>query len=117
MENLAGKTFGKWTVLDDYIQGKDRHIQWLCKCTCGNERYVSATKLRNGESLCCGCDRGAKIKAAVHLKLDATREEDERKVVESLAGTVVGKLTVKRYNNIKNYICVGVAFNYSEVMN
>ena len=94
MENLAGKTFGKWTVLDDYIQGKDRHIQWLCKCTCGNERYVSSTKLRNGESLCCGCDRGAKIKAAVHLKMDATREEDERKVVESLAGTVVGKLTV-----------------------
>lgn len=94
MENLAGKTFGKWTVLDDYIQGKDRHIRWLCKCTCGNERYVSSTKLRNGESLCCGCDRGEKIKAAVHLKMDATREEDERKVVESLAGTVVGKLTV-----------------------
>lgn len=68
MENLAGKTFGKWTVLDDYIQGKDRHIRWLCKCTCGNERYVSSTKLRNGESLCCGCDRGEKIKAAVHLK-------------------------------------------------
>ena len=94
MENLAGKTFGKWTVLDDYIQGKDRHIRWLCKCTCGNERYVSSTKLRNGKSLCCGCDRGKKIKAAVHLKMDATREEDERKVVESLAGTVVGKLTV-----------------------
>ena len=94
MENLAGKTFGKWTVLDDYIQGKDRHIRWLCKCTCGNERYVSSTKLRNGKSLCCGCDRGEKIKAAVHLKMNATQEEDERKVVEALAGTVVGKLTV-----------------------
>lgn len=94
MENLAGKTFGKWTVQDDYIQGKDRHIQWLCKCTCGNERYVSSTKLRNGKSLCCGCDRGEKIKTAVHIKMDTTREEDERKVVEALAGTVVGKLTV-----------------------
>lgn len=94
MEKLAGRTYGKWTVLDDYIRGKDRHIKWLCRCECGNESYVSSTKLRNGESLCCGCDRKEKIKEAVHKKIDATKEEDERKVVESLAGTVVGRLIV-----------------------
>lgn len=94
MENLAGRTYGKWTVLDDYTRGKDRHIKWLCRCECGNESYVSSTKLRNGESLCCGCDRKEKIKEAVHKKMDATKEEDERKVVESLAGTVIGRLTV-----------------------
>ncbi len=94
MENLAGMTFGKWTVLNDFIQGKDRHVLWLCECECGTRRYVSSTKLRNGGSLCCGCDRSEKIREAVHRKMDATREEDERKVVEALAGTVVGKLTV-----------------------
>ena len=94
MENLAGRTYGKWTVLDDYIRGKDRHIKWLCRCECGNESYVSSTKLRNGESLCCGCDRKEKIKEAVHKKMDATKEEDERRVVESLTGTVIGRLTV-----------------------
>ena len=73
MENLAGRTYGKWTVLDDYTRGKDRHIKWLCRCECGNESYVSSTKLRNGESLCCGCDRKEKIKEAVHKKMDATR--------------------------------------------
>ena len=94
MENLVGRTYGKWTVLDDYTRGKDRHIKWLCRCECGNESYVSSTKLRNGESLCCGCDRKEKIKEAVHKKMDATKEEDERRVVESLAGTVIGRLTV-----------------------
>ena len=94
MENLAGRTYGKWTVLDDYTRGKDRHIKWLCRCECGNESYVSSTKLRNGVSLCCGCDRKEKIKEAVHKKMDATKEEDERRVVESLAGTVIGRLTV-----------------------
>ena len=94
MENLAGRTYGKWTVLDDYIRGKDRHIKWLCRCECGNESYVSSTKLRNGESLCCGCDRKEKIKEAVHKKMGATKEEDERKVVDSLGGTVVGRLIV-----------------------
>ena len=28
MENLAGRTYGKWTVLDDYTQGKDSQSEW-----------------------------------------------------------------------------------------
>ena len=29
---------------------------WLCKCDCGNEKYVDGNHLRNFKYLSCGCD-------------------------------------------------------------
>jgi hypothetical protein len=32
-------------------------IYWLCKCECGNEVEISASRLRNGDNKSCGCLR------------------------------------------------------------
>jgi hypothetical protein len=47
---LAGKKFGRWTVLD--FAGEKR---WNCRCECGTERPVYSRRLRDGSSQSCGC--------------------------------------------------------------
>lgn len=53
--NLAGQTFGRLTVSDtSEIRGR-RRTYWLCKCTCGNSKWVIADALKNGATRSCGC--------------------------------------------------------------
>lgn len=35
--------------------GGNRYIQYLCKCSCGNETIVRSSYLRNGNTKSCGC--------------------------------------------------------------
>lgn len=60
MENLIGKQFGRWTVLEQWPEkSKDGHILWLCQCSCADKtiRPVLGKSLRSGASLSCGCLR------------------------------------------------------------
>lgn len=53
--DLTGQRFGEWEVLarDTNDGGIAR---WRCRCSCGNERVVRGTDLRNGSSQRCrGC--------------------------------------------------------------
>lgn len=59
-QNLIGRTFGKWTVLDDDPKDKRKVI---CKCECGNIRSVWRTNLTCGYSESCGCEHIKKTKA------------------------------------------------------
>ncbi|MBR1455049.1 MAG: hypothetical protein IJ593_10485 [Lachnospiraceae bacterium] len=47
--DLVGKHFGDWTV-EAYADDK----KWLCRCSCGVERIVPGSDLRNGKSTSCG---------------------------------------------------------------
>lgn len=53
--DLAGKAYGRWTVIRE--AGRDRHrkVLWLCRCTCGTEKTVVGDKLRRGLTKSCGC--------------------------------------------------------------
>lgn len=67
MENIIGKKFGKWTVLEDLGTIKvgasyDKRVGrtypnyarfYLCKCTCGNKREIQANALKTGNSKKC----------------------------------------------------------------
>ncbi|MBQ2888563.1 MAG: transcriptional regulator [Firmicutes bacterium] len=77
--DLKGKTFGRWTVLDDSILTDKGERKWWCRCECGTERAVLERSLLYGGSLSCGCLRRDNV-AAVN-----TRE---------LTGQVFGELTV-----------------------
>jgi hypothetical protein len=59
--HLTGRVFGRWTVASKYRRRKfacGREITyWLCKCSCGHERWVSVSGLTKGKSLSCGCYR------------------------------------------------------------
>lgn len=54
--DMIGRRFRRWTVVAD--AGKRTNsgaIVYLCKCDCGNEKIVSGTILRSGQSTSCGC--------------------------------------------------------------
>ena len=56
VDSLAGKRFGRWLVLDEYVTKKKRlgtRIDWKCKCDCGTEAYIEAGTLKNGRSSGC----------------------------------------------------------------
>lgn len=59
LENLEGKRFGRWLVIDraeDHVQEDGRHqVMWNCKCDCGVENSVRASALKDGTSKSCGC--------------------------------------------------------------
>lgn len=47
--DLTGKEFGEWKVMSYAGNGK-----WNCVCSCGIERAVAGSTLRNGKSKTCG---------------------------------------------------------------
>lgn len=56
MEDLSGRRFGKWTVLERaYDNSKSKGAKWLCQCDCGTKKIVFGKNLRNGTSTSCGC--------------------------------------------------------------
>jgi len=52
--NLAGKKFGKLTVVD-FAYSKYGHRYWNCICDCGNKAVVNGTRIKTGETKSCGC--------------------------------------------------------------
>jgi len=58
--DLTGQRFGRWQVLALHPERKRQgryYAIWLCRCDCGSEGIVVASKLRSGWSKSCGCLR------------------------------------------------------------
>ena len=53
--NLIGVRFGRLTVVSEAGKNKSKHIEWLCRCDCGNEKIVLGDSLRRGITNSCGC--------------------------------------------------------------
>lgn len=52
----VGSTFERWTVIAPSDERtKSRGKKWVCRCSCGKEKVVSAFSLRQGQSTSCGC--------------------------------------------------------------
>ena len=51
--DLTNQVFGKLTVIERVENSKDGKAQWLCKCSCGNERIVLGRYLRNNSITAC----------------------------------------------------------------
>lgn len=49
----VGNTYGKWKILSFSYKSTRGNSYWLAKCSCGREKIVQATKLRNGSSTQC----------------------------------------------------------------
>ena len=77
--NLAGKRFGKWTVVGDVGErSKSGDVKWLCQCECGNQSLVTTYKLRSGRSS--GCK-------TCHMRLMGKLSPAQFKVIHGLYGT------------------------------
>ncbi len=55
IEDLSGKSFGRWTVFCRGGTDKNGHVKWRCACVCGLEREVSGCHLKSGATKSCGC--------------------------------------------------------------
>lgn len=69
LPDLTGQTFGLWSVIAPAESDKNGRKRYLCRCTCGKERVVTADNLRRGTSTSCGhtgaAERAGKIKKNV----------------------------------------------------
>lgn len=53
--DITGNIFGEWTVLERAGSMPYGGRAYLCRCSCGTERVVSAASLRKGNTTNCGC--------------------------------------------------------------
>lgn len=53
--DLAGKQFGKWTVIAEVRNPGDR-LRWECQCDCGQKNTIETHKLLSGRTKSCGCN-------------------------------------------------------------
>ncbi|MBO5315227.1 MAG: hypothetical protein J6B48_02230 [Clostridia bacterium] len=76
---LPGARSGRLTITDEYIKTDKGEKKYLCRCDCGNEKYILERTLRYGGATSCGC----------------LRKENARKAIShDLTGKVYGELTV-----------------------
>ena len=86
---LPGQRAGRLTITDEYIKTDKGEKKYLCRCDCGNEKYILERTLRYGGATSCGCLR---------------KENAYKTVSHDLTGKVFGELTVlhKAENQRKN---------------
>lgn len=56
-EEMVGKKFGRWVVLNQVFRPGRTGTLWLCRCECGTEKTVKVMELKKGNSTSCGCYR------------------------------------------------------------
>lgn len=90
---MVGQTFGRWTVLQRGPKALRTEIAMLCRCECGEERWIRPTSLKLGESKSCGCLRASLV--------------DGSRFVGNRYGllTVLEKLPEKDYGGSWMYLC------------
>lgn len=58
MDDLTGNKYGKLLVIRRFEQNsKSGNAKWVCRCDCGNTTIVIGSKLKNGYTKSCGCNR------------------------------------------------------------
>lgn len=55
--DLAGKQFGRLTVLKRAENNRLGRCRWLCECECGTSKTVASAELQSGKTTSCGCFR------------------------------------------------------------
>lgn len=70
LDDLSGSSFGRLSVIGRASIEGDVPTKWLCACSCGRLKIISATSLKTGNTLSCGCAKanGEEI-APDHVRL------------------------------------------------
>jgi len=55
--DLTGQSFGQLIVVKRANKPGEGPVEWVCKCSCGNDTLVISANLRNGTTKSCGCIR------------------------------------------------------------
>lgn len=71
--DLTGQLLGSWLVIER-AENNGIVTQWLCRCSCGEERIVRAMHLVSGASQSCGCAREPVIKHGAAVNGEFTKK-------------------------------------------
>lgn len=68
--NLAGKKYGRLTVVEQDGYDHNQQSLWKCKCDCGNEVTLLGHRVKSGNTKSCGC-----------LKVDRAIEQSKLNII------------------------------------
>lgn len=114
ISNLAGRKFGKLTVLEIDQTKKNNRVYWKCHCDCGNSVSVATHRLVNEETNSCGCLRVEQGKSVqIYNQTQLTYEGVFTPLLRSKIRTdnqtgVKGVYPVQRKNGIKYAARIGI---------
>jgi hypothetical protein len=77
--DLIGKTFGELEVIHKAKNPETNHTEWLCRCSCGNEKRIKGYSLLQGHYKSCGCKRVIKRDKGVKQHIDRDSVQGTRK--------------------------------------
>ena len=55
--NLEGKIFGELSVIKKVDKNSSGGYNYICKCTCGNEKIIASKNFAYSKKISCGCIR------------------------------------------------------------
>lgn len=58
--------FGRFICIEFRGRNKRNDIQWLCRCSCGNEKVVAIKDMKSGNTSSCGCLKAEMLKERNH---------------------------------------------------
>lgn len=96
LEDLSGRRFGLWTVMERVEKPEHRKqgTFWRCVCDCGQEGIVAASELKYNKSRSCGCNNRSKYEMWTEDALKMLNYEYSSQVTfENLTGVGYGKLS------------------------
>lgn len=53
--DLTGRRFGRLTVIGSSRTTRHQKLEWLCRCDCGNEKWILSNSLCRLRTRSCGC--------------------------------------------------------------
>ena len=96
-KDIAGKQFGYLTAIEPTGEKHRKDIVWRCRCKCGKEVEYPATRLLLGNTVSCGCLKGAHFKEAnKYIGGTSLRQSLEEQVYSSRAMSGYTGVTLKR---------------------
>lgn len=79
---LSGQVFGRLTAVSICGSTSSGQKIWLCQCACGGEARTTATKLRSGHTLSCGCIQRERA-ASANTKHGLLTRSSKRDLIDS----------------------------------
>lgn len=65
--DVTGRRYGSLIVLrESEKRNRNKNVQWVCQCDCGNEIIVEGYNLRSGHTTSCGCFQKLRTSEATH---------------------------------------------------
>jgi hypothetical protein len=99
--DLTGKKFGRLIViLDNNTKRKDSKYV-LCRCECGNEKWIASSSLISGYTKSCGCLN--KEKASERAKERSTIHGMSNKRIHKIWWGMIARCTYPSVNEYNNY--------------